>query len=140
VTIIVLSNIRCESVNHIGDDLAAMALGEPYHIPRIRSGVASPVRPDSARLASLAGRYEVAPGFVMTARATGKGLLLAGPDGAFTPLDQNGPRDFFFRPLYVPLHFVRAPNGAITEILWDHQQHCLRVHNGDVSRQGAQYR
>jgi len=127
VTVIVLSNIQSAVVDQMGADLAALALGEQYEIPAIRSGALTRAEVDSVALNKLAGKYQVFPGFVLTVRATTRGLLLAGPEGAFLPLDNEGPGQFFFRPLYVPIRFRTDSTGRALALLWAGTQECTRV-------------
>jgi CubicO group peptidase (beta-lactamase class C family) len=127
VTVIVLSNIQSAVVDQMGADLAALVLGRPYTIPAIRSDALTPTEVDSVALHGLAGRYQVFPGFVLTVRATRRGLLLAGPEGAFLPVDTEGPGGFFFRPLYVPIRFRTDSVGRATALLWAGTQECKRV-------------
>ena len=54
--------------------LAAIVFGERYEIPAVR---ASSVTVNPFDLARYAGRYEIAPGFVLTVRAGARGLFLA---------------------------------------------------------------
>jgi CubicO group peptidase (beta-lactamase class C family) len=127
VTIIVLGNIQSQAVFQMGPDLAALVLGERYTIPVVRAGALAPPPVDTAALRGLAGRYEVSPGFTLTVQATARGLLLAGPDGAFLPLDSEGPGRFFFRPLYVPIAFRTDAAGRTTALLWAGTQECRRI-------------
>lgn len=127
VTVIVLANIQSAVVDQMGADLAALALGEPAAIPTIRSGALTRTQADSTALTGLAGRYQVFPGFVLTVRVTAGGLLLAGPEGAYLPVDTEAPDRFFFRPLYVPIRFRTDSSGRATALLWAGTQECLRV-------------
>lgn len=125
LVVVVLSNIQSQAAFQIGPDVAAIVLGQPYRAPAIRA--AAPTAADSTRLERLAGRYQVFPGFVLTVRATGRGLLLAGPEGAFLPLDAEGGDRFFFRPLYVPIAFRVDSSGVASALLWEGTQACPRV-------------
>ena len=125
IVVVVLSNIQADVTEQMGVDLAAIALGEHYALPAIPSQVT--IRPDSAAFVAYAGRYEIAPGFVLTVRAVAQGLLLAGPDGAFLPLDQNGQDRFFFRPLFVPIRFERDTSGTVHGLDWNGQFKAKRL-------------
>jgi hypothetical protein len=83
--------------------------------------------PDSADLAAYVGRYEIAPGFALSVKAVPRGLLLAGPDGAFLPMDWEGADQFFFRPLYVPITFQRNGAGAVSALVWNGETTATRV-------------
>jgi CubicO group peptidase (beta-lactamase class C family) len=122
--IIVLSNIQADVTERMGTDLAAIALGAPWELPTLRPGPS--ILPDSAS-SEYAGRYEISTDFVLTVRAAGEGLVLAGPDGAFLPLDYEAPDHFFFRTLYVPIRFERDSSDHITALDWNGQIRARRV-------------
>ena len=84
-------------------------------------------RSSSTVLPDYAGRYQIAPGFELTVRSDPRGLLLAGPDGGFLPLDPDGHDQFFFRVLYVPVKFERDPNGRVTGLDWDGKFKAKRI-------------
>ena len=119
LVVVVLSNIQAEVAEPIGIDLAAIAFGESYRAPAQHQRVQEP--PDPAVYRAYEGRYEISPGFALTVRAVPQGLLLAGPDGAFLPLDHEGTDRFFFRTLYVPIVFERDPSGRISALDWNGQ-------------------
>jgi len=125
LVIVVLSNVQADVAERMGMDLAAMALGESYSKPELRLLVTE--APDSADRAAYVGRYEIAPGFALSVRAVSRGLQLAGPDGAFLPMDWEGEDRFFFRPLYVPVTFQRNATGAVTALVWNGEMTANRV-------------
>jgi CubicO group peptidase (beta-lactamase class C family) len=125
--VIVLSNIQSEVVEQMGVGLAAIALGESYEIPRLRPEFTNPPVGDSAQFTIYSGRYEIAPGFVLTVRSVAQGILIAGPDGAFLPVDHEGADRFFFRTLYVPITFERDSGGRVTALDWNGQFKAKRL-------------
>jgi CubicO group peptidase (beta-lactamase class C family) len=127
--VIVLSNIQSEVAKQMGVGLAAIALGRSHEIPPLRTGYTNPPVSDSALFAAYPGRYEIAPGFVLTVRSAAQGILIAGPDGAFLPLDHEGEDRFFFRTLYVPITFERDSDGRVTELDWNSQFRAKRLND-----------
>jgi hypothetical protein len=125
--VIVLSNIQSQVTEQMGVGLAAITLGESYEIPRLRPGFTNPPAGGLTVYAAYAGRYEMAPGFVLTVRSTAHGILIAGPDGAFLPVDHEDADQFFFRTLYVPITFERDSAGRITGLDWDGQFRAERL-------------
>jgi CubicO group peptidase (beta-lactamase class C family) len=125
--VIVLSNIQSQVTEQMGVGLAAITLGESYEIPRLRPGFTNPPAGGLTVYAAYAGRYEIAPGFVLTVRSTAHGILIAGPDGAFLPVDHEDADQFFFRTLYVPITFERDSAGRITGLDWDGQFRAERL-------------
>ncbi len=124
LVIVVASNVQADMTERTGHDLAAIALGEPYQVPNVRS---RPVSLSPMQCAAYAGRYEIAPGFVLTVRNDSVGLSLAGPDGAFLPLDAQDDGHFFFRPLYKTVTFERAASGSVTSLDWGGQFRARRL-------------
>jgi CubicO group peptidase (beta-lactamase class C family) len=125
VIVIVLSNIQADLMEQMGGDLAALAFGETRKAPTPRSRPLA--KTESPSFEEYAGSYEISPGFVLSVRAVPQGLLLAGPDGAFLPLDWLGPDHLFFRPLYVPIGFVREKNGRIAALDWGGRAEAKRI-------------
>lgn len=125
--VIVLSNIQSAVTERMGIGLAAIALGEAYESPSLRPGFSDPPVGDPALFRTYSGRYEIAPGFVLTVRSVPQGILIAGPDGVFLPVDHEGPDLFFFRPLYVPIVFERDSTGRISGLDWGGQFKATRL-------------
>lgn len=126
--VIVLSNIQSEVVEQMGVGLAAIALGKGYENPRLRAGFNAPQINDDELFSTYTGRYEIAPELVLTVRSVPKGILIAGPDGIFIPLDHEGADRFFFRTLYVPITFERDSNGRVNALDWNGQFKAKRLH------------
>jgi CubicO group peptidase (beta-lactamase class C family) len=123
VIIVILSNIQSAATDRMRMDLGALVFHERYQAPTLRP-IAMPGR---ALLAAYTGRYEVAPGFVMSVRAQGSNLALAGPEGDYLPLDPESDTEFFFRALYVPIHFERDSTGRVVDLNWNNQFTCKRI-------------
>jgi|SRR6185369_15100653 len=123
LVVITLSNLQVDLAERIGHDLAAAALGVPYARPELRREV--PV--DPARMAEYAGRYEIAPGFVLAVRADGGRLALAGPEGDYLPLEAESDTRFLFRALYTEITFERDDQGRVSRLDWAGQFKAQRV-------------
>jgi len=120
-----LSNVQADVTERMGVDLAAIALDQPYSVPAPRPRPPAP--PDAVALAAYAGRFEIAPGFVLSVKAGPEGLMLAGPDGAFLPMDDEGADRFLFRPLFVPVGLKRDARGRVDGLVWNGQVEARRV-------------
>jgi CubicO group peptidase (beta-lactamase class C family) len=120
---VVLGNIQSAVTDRMRTDLAAIAFHEPYQPPRLRPAG----HPTPELLREFAGRYEVGPGFVLTVRADGGRLALAGPEGDYLPLDPQSDAEFFFRALYVPVAFERDSTGNVVDLKWGDQFKCKRI-------------
>ena len=123
VIVVILGNIQSAATDRMRTDLAALAFGEPYRVPELRSGA----NPLPAVLRQYTGRYQVGPGFVMTVRGEGRHLSLAGPEGDFLPLEPESDTSFFFRALYVPVRFERDTAGAVIDLKWAGQFVCKKI-------------
>jgi CubicO group peptidase (beta-lactamase class C family) len=124
LVIVVLGDIQTQAVTQIGVDIAAIALGQSFTAPVARAQMGFV---DSAAVATYAGRYEIAPGFVLTVKAVRGGLMLAGPDGAFIALDAEAPPKFYFRPLSVPVTFLKDGSSKVTGLNWGDQFEAKRI-------------
>jgi len=113
VIVIVLSNVQTGGLDAISKGLVALALGEPA-APLARRHL---VRLPAKSLAPYTGRYEMAPGNVLTVRKAKGGLELASSDGVFLPLDSLGKDHFYYRALSADIRFEIGPSG-VTAMNW----------------------
>ena len=114
LVVVVLGNIQVDLAERIGHDLTSISLGKVVETLPKHAGIAA--RPKE--IEGLAGRYQVSPGFVLTVRADGDRLSLAGPEGDFSPLVPEGPGHFFYRLLWVPVTFARDSQGRAISLNW----------------------
>ena len=127
IVVVVLSHIQSAVTDQMGIDIAGLLLREAITPPRRRGGIDPRYAPHATTLVVYAGRYEIAPGFVLAVRSEPAGLSLAGPDGVFLPLDAEAADTFFFRPLYVPITFKRDAAGHVAALDWSGQFTARRV-------------
>lgn len=114
VIVIVLSNVQTGGLDAISKGLAALALGEPAPPLARRRLVHLPAK----SLGAYTGRYEMAPGNVLTVRKAKSrkakaGLELASSDGVFLPLDALGKDHFYYRALSADIRFETGLSGVI---------------------------
>ncbi|HSS49240.1 MAG TPA: serine hydrolase domain-containing protein [Thermoanaerobaculia bacterium] len=113
VIVIVLSNVQTGGLEAISKGLVALALGEPAAPLAPRHLVRLPAK----SLGPFTGRFEMAPGNVLTVRKVKRGLELASADGVFLPLDALGKDHFYFRALSADIRFETGPSG-VTAMSW----------------------
>jgi CubicO group peptidase (beta-lactamase class C family) len=113
VIVILLSNVQTGGLDAISKGLVALALGEPA-APLVQRHL---VRLPEKSLGPYIGRYEMAPGNVLTVRKVKRGLELASSDGVFLPLDALGEDHFYFRALSADIRFETGPSG-VTAMSW----------------------
>jgi CubicO group peptidase (beta-lactamase class C family) len=112
--VVVLSNIQCAAASTIGQDLRKLANGNAVAPPEIRASYA----PSASALAAVVGDYGF-PGLPLVVSSKAGQLYLSNAnDGMQLVLDPVGPNAFFFRPLYVLLHFKTDANGVAQSIDW----------------------
>ncbi len=114
LVVVVLGNVQVDLAERIGHGLTAIALGKPPDALQGYEGV--PIGAEVIK--GLLGRYQIAPGFVLTVRADGDHLSLAGPEGDFSPLVPETPTRFFYRLLWVPVTFELDSHGHATSLKW----------------------
>ena len=127
VVVVVLDAVQADVAERIGIALAGLVLGAPTETPAARPATTPLASRDAAGLAAFVGTYQVGPGFVLTVQQTPQGVSLASPDRVFLPLTPIGPSRFFFRPLYVPVTFLRDSTGRVTAFDWGGQFRGERV-------------
>jgi CubicO group peptidase (beta-lactamase class C family) len=113
VIVVVLSNVQTGGLDAISKGLVALALGEPAAPLARRRLVHLPAK----SLGPYTGRYEMAPGNVLTVRKAKAGLELASSDGVFLPLDALGKDHFYYRALSADIRFETGPSG-VTAMSW----------------------
>lgn len=129
LVVIVLGNVEVAADSAIADGLAAIALGSHPVPPEVRAKYS--VTPES--LDGYAGRYEVAPNFVLDVVPEDGHLFLRGTGGNFLPLDPTARDTFFYRQLYVKVGFKRDDAGKVTSLLWGGDYPCKRVGDAPAS-------
>jgi CubicO group peptidase (beta-lactamase class C family) len=125
LVVILLSNVQADVVERLGIAIAGRVLNVSVRSPIPTPTITRALSGDS--LSRYAGRYEIGPGFTLTVRNDANGLLLAGPDGMFSPLNSTGSGKFFFRPLQAAITFPRDSAGAIVALDWAGQFSGRRV-------------
>lgn len=111
VCVVVLSNNGGVPVHQIADGLAAIALHEPYQMPRIKQPIT--VSPDD--LAQYAGTYRLGSGEIREVYLkTGKLYTRRGLDPARLILPEASDRFYFASDEMTTLEFLRNADGMIT--------------------------
>jgi CubicO group peptidase (beta-lactamase class C family) len=118
VCIIVLANTYVPTASVIVNDLAKIAFGEKYEIPKL----VKPPRPDPKTLALYAGQYQFGPDFfvprgVYKIESDRDQLLMRAP-GADATLVPQSETEFFDRPFWSMIVFVKDNEGTVTHFLW----------------------
>ena len=113
VTVIVLSNYEAGQAGRIARDLAAVAFGEKYEVPVVRTLA----KVDPKIYDAYVGEYQLAPDFVFTITREGDRLMMQatgqGKAEAFPASETN----FFFKVVRADITFVKDAEGRVTSLV-----------------------
>jgi hypothetical protein len=100
-------------VGPVAQDLAAIALGLPYELPKERIAITV----DPRVLDSYVGRYELAPTFSITVTREGDGLMTQATGQSKVPIFAESETKFFLRVVDAQLTFVKGADGKVTHLI-----------------------
>jgi CubicO group peptidase (beta-lactamase class C family) len=113
VTLIVLANNDTANASAVARDVAAVYYGQPYTIPVERTVA----RIDPAVLDRYLGKYELAPGFVITVTREGNSLMTQATGQGKFEIFPESETTFFARVTPLTVTFVKGPDGKVTHFL-----------------------
>jgi CubicO group peptidase (beta-lactamase class C family) len=110
---VAFSNVEGTRVGPIATDLAAIALGLPYELPKERIAITV----DPKILDTYVGRYELAPTFSITVTREGDGLMTQATGQSKVPIYAESETRFFLRVVDAQLTFVKGADGKVTHLI-----------------------
>jgi len=110
LTVIVLANNDTANPSAVARDIAAIYFGQSYTIPAIRTVA----RVDPAIFDQYAGRYELAPGFILTMTREGGSLMTQATGQGKFELFPESETTFFAKVTEITVAFVKGPDGKVT--------------------------
>jgi CubicO group peptidase (beta-lactamase class C family) len=118
VCIVVLANNYVPTASVIANDLAKIVFGEPYETPKF----VKPAPLDPKILDTYVARYQFGPDFfvpngIYSIQRKGERLQMVAP-GADATLVPQTETEFFDRPFWSTVVFVRNNEGKVTHLLW----------------------
>ena len=113
VTIIALANNDRASPSNVARDVAAIYYGQPYTIPAERTVVTL----DPAVLDRYPGKYELAPGFVITITREGTSLMAQATGQGKFELFPQSETVFFARVTELSATFVKDADGKVSQLM-----------------------
>lgn len=119
--VIVLSNLDAAPVLDVAEGLAAILFGETYTLPTVYKEI--DLEPEV--LKTYAGRYALAPDFIVSVALKDGDLYLepgSGPKARLHPFSKN---EFFLKVADVTLQFT-SQNGAVSGFVWQQGQRELQ--------------
>jgi CubicO group peptidase (beta-lactamase class C family) len=113
VCVIVLSNVLPVNPGRIARDLGAIAFGDPYTLPRVRTVA----KVDPAIYDAYVGRYELAPDRIMTVTREGDHLMAQPTGQPKLEIFPESETDFFLKIADIGLTFVKDEQGKVTHMV-----------------------
>jgi CubicO group peptidase (beta-lactamase class C family) len=109
----VLCNVIPVNTGRIGQDLAAIALGEPYELPRPRKVAAV----DPKLYDAYAGRYQIAPNTIATFTREGDRLMTQISNQPKIEVFPESETVFFLKVVDATITFFKDAKGKVTHIV-----------------------
>lgn len=113
VTVIVLANNDRANASSVARDVAAIYYGQPYTIPAERTAVTL----DPAVLDRYVGKYELAPGFVITLTREGNSLMAQATGQGKFEIFPASETSFFAKVTELTVTFVKDTDGKVTQFM-----------------------
>jgi len=112
--ILILSNLQNTNVNTIHKNLAAIAFGESYEMPKSHTFVK--VRPEL--LKNYAGEYRLPWGSVMLVSAEGEHLFVGGNGPPKVEIRPDSQTEFYLEESDTEIRFLREANGRVASLMF----------------------
>ncbi len=113
--VIVLTNIEGSSVAPAARDLAAILFGENYRVP----GTRKQIKVDPNVYDAYAGRYELAPNFILTVTRRGDRLITQATGQPEVEIFPESKTVFFPKVIEATITFVKDASGEVTHLVLD---------------------
>ena len=113
VTAIVLSNNEAGNASAVGRDLLAIYYGQPYTIPAPHAVA----KVDPRTFDAYVGRYELAPGFIITMTREGGSLMSQATGQGKFELFPESETKFFAKVTELTVDFVKGADGKVTHFI-----------------------
>ena len=113
VTVIILANNDKANPSAIARDVAAIYYGQPYTIPAERAAATI----DPAVLGRYVGKYELAPGFVITITREGNSLMAQATGQGKFEIFPDSETSFFAKVTELTVAFVKDAGGKVTQLM-----------------------
>jgi CubicO group peptidase (beta-lactamase class C family) len=113
VTAIVLSNHDTVNASAVGSDLLAIYYGQPYTIPAPHAVA----KVDPATFDAYAGKYQLAPGFIITMTREGDSLMSQATGQGKFELFPESETKFFAKVTELTVDFVKGADGKVTHFI-----------------------
>ena len=113
LTVIVLGNRDTTASKAIAQDLAAIAFGQPYEIPRERSVIEL----DAGVIETYIGRYQLFPNVVLLFSRDGDRLLVQAPGEGHHACLPDSQTTCFVKEIGATFRFVKDSEGKVTHVI-----------------------
>ncbi len=113
VCAVVLCNVLPANPGRVSHDLAAITLGEPYKLPRVRKVA----KVDPEVYDAYVGRYEIAPDVHMTISRDGDRLMAQPTGQSKREILPESEAEFFLKVVDAQFTFVKDEKGKVTHLI-----------------------
>ncbi len=111
--VVVLSNLMSAPAGKIAHDLAAIVFNAKYEAPRERVVI----KVDPKVYDAYAGKYEIAPSFIMSVTREGDRLMTQATGQAKVEVFPESETKFFLKVVDAQLTFVKGADGKVTHLI-----------------------
>ncbi|HEY0356022.1 MAG TPA: DUF3471 domain-containing protein, partial [Flavisolibacter sp.] len=113
LSVVIIDNAGSRSPIKIAEGLAAIALDQPYELPKEKQEI----KLDESILKKYVGEYQLAPSFILTI-SLDNGKLMAQATGQ-SPVEIFAETEdlFFLKVVEAKIKFVKDENGNVTELI-----------------------
>jgi CubicO group peptidase (beta-lactamase class C family) len=113
VCVVVLCNVIPSNPGQVAHDLAAIALGEPYEMPRSRKVA----KVDPKVYDAYVGRYQIEPKLILTFTREGDRLMTQLTNQPKVEIFPESATVFFLKVIEAQITFVKDDKGKVTHIV-----------------------
>lgn len=114
---VVLSNLTCAEPFEVSRTLAAMVFDEEYTVPKVRT----PARIEPGVYESYEGKYQLAPGIVITIKAGDQRLIARASGGGRADFFPESETQFFRKSNDDRLTFLKDETGNVTHLIFQQE-------------------
>jgi CubicO group peptidase (beta-lactamase class C family) len=107
------ANSDSARAGEVAENLAAIMFDMPVTLPKERKAI----KLEPKQLDSLAGRYELAPDFILTVTASGEHLFVQGTGQPRAEVFPESETDFFAKVVDAQLTFYKDTSGKVTHVV-----------------------
>jgi len=113
ICLIILSNIIPAPISEMTRDIAAIIFDEPYELPKEKSAIEI----SENTLDQYAGKYKLAPDFILTVTREGRQLYTQATGQQRVEIYPSSESEFFLRVVEAEIHFLFDDEGEVSGLV-----------------------